>query len=90
MIKARANRIRRALPAAIDLLVLSIESGQSLNQAIVDTSVELREAHPDLSAELTQVHLELRAGKARGDALRQLGARNERRGAEEGIEPADR
>lgn len=76
LIRARAQRVRRAIPAALDLLVLSIEAGQSLNQAIMDTSLELREAHPDLAAELTQVHLELRAGKGRGDALRQLGARN--------------
>jgi tight adherence protein C len=76
LIRARAARIRRAIPAALDLLVLSVEAGQSLNQAIVDTSVELRQAHPELSVELAQVHLELRAGKSRVDALRQLGARN--------------
>ena len=76
LIRARAERIRRAIPAALDLLILSVEAGQSLNQAIMDTSVELRHAHPELSVELTQVHLELRAGKSRADALRQLGARN--------------
>jgi len=76
MIKSRRKRIRRAIPAALDLLVLSIESGQSLNQAVVDTSSELRRAHPDMSAELWQVNLELRAGQSRGEALRHLGARN--------------
>ena len=76
MIRARAERIRRGIPAALDLLILSLEAGQSLNQSIVDTSLELREAHPDLSAELAQVNLELRAGKSRADALHQLGARN--------------
>jgi tight adherence protein C len=75
-IAARRQRIRRAIPAALDLLVLSIEAGQALNQAVVDTSAELRLAHPDLSAELWQVHLELRAGKSRADALRELGARS--------------
>jgi tight adherence protein C len=76
MVKARAERIRRALPVALDLLTLSVEAGQSLNQAIVDTSVELHDAHPDLSEELAQVNLELRAGKSRSEALQQLGARN--------------
>jgi tight adherence protein C len=76
MIRARARRIRRAIPAALDLLILSIEAGQSLNQAIVDTSLELRDAHPELGAELAQAHLELRAGKSRADALHQLGVRN--------------
>jgi len=76
MVVRRRRRIRRAIPAAIDLLVLGIEAGQALNQALVDTSSELRLAHPDLSAELWQVHLELRAGQSRAEALRLLGARN--------------
>ena len=76
LIRARARRIRRALPAALDLLILSVEAGQSLNQAIVDTSLEVRVAHPELAAELAQAHLELRAGKSRADALHQLGVRN--------------
>ena len=75
-IAARRRRIRRAIPAALDLLVLSIEAGQALNQAVVDTSSELRTAHPDLSAELWQVHLELRAGKSRTESLHELGARS--------------
>jgi tight adherence protein C len=76
LIRARARRICRGIPAALDLLILTVEAGQSLNQALMDTSLELRKAHPELSVELTQVHLELRAGKSRVDALRQLGARN--------------
>lgn len=76
IIRARASRIRQAVPAAIDLMVLSVEAGQSLNQAILDTSAELRQAYPDMAAELAQVHFELRAGKSRADALAKLGQRN--------------
>jgi tight adherence protein C len=76
MIRARAARIRRAIPVALDLLTLSVEAGQALNQAVVETSVELQQAHPDLSDELAQVNLELRAGKSRAEALLQLGARS--------------
>jgi len=76
MIRARARRIRRALPAALDLLILSVEAGQSLNQAIVDTSLEVRDTYPELAAELAQAHLELRAGKSRTETLQQLGVRN--------------
>ena len=76
LIGARAERIRRAIPAALDLMVLSVEAGQSLNLAILDTANELRAAFPDLSAELAQVHLELRAGKSRSEALYHLGERN--------------
>lgn len=79
MVAGRRKRIRRAIPAALDLLVLSIESGQSLNQAVVDTSADLKYVHSDLSSELSQVHLELRrasrggrlfASSARGTAIR--------------------
>ncbi|MFN0167980.1 MAG: type II secretion system F family protein [Bryobacteraceae bacterium] len=76
MVRSRMGRIREAIPVALDLLVLSVEAGQSLNQAIVDTSAELHDAYPDLSAELAQVHLELRAGRSRYDALHELGERN--------------
>lgn len=76
MVRSRMDRIREAIPVALDLLVLSVEAGQSLNQAIVDTSAELRDAYPDLSEELAQVHLELRAGRSRYDSLHELGERN--------------
>ncbi len=76
LVNARSQRLRQAVPVALDLLVLSIEAGQSLNQALIDASAELRDSYPDLSAELAQVHLELRAGKSRADALRQLGERS--------------
>jgi tight adherence protein C len=75
LIRARGERIYRAIPFLLDMLTLTLEAGQSLNQAIVVASAELREAHPDLSEELSQVNLELRAGKSRADALQQLGAR---------------
>ncbi len=75
LILARGERIHRAIPFALDLLTLTVEAGQSLNQAIVEASLELRDAHPDLSEELNQVNLELRAGKSRADALMQLGLR---------------
>ncbi|MBI1791698.1 MAG: type II secretion system F family protein, partial [Acidobacteria bacterium] len=77
LIKARSSRIRRAVPAALDLMVLSVEAGQSLNLAVLDAANELRESYPDLAAELAQVHLELRAGKSRQDALYKLGQRNQ-------------
>jgi tight adherence protein C len=76
MIQARRGRIRRSLPDALDLLVLCVEAGQSLDQALVDASAELRHAYPDLSAELAVASLELRAGASRPEALRNLAERN--------------
>jgi len=68
--QARVARLRRALPAALDLMVLAVEAGQSLDAAILDTSRGLRNTYPDLAAEFTQLQLELRANTTRADALR--------------------
>lgn len=75
--RARATRLRRGLPAALDLLVLAIEAGQSIDVAIFETSRGLRIAHPDLAAEFAHLHLELRADASREDALRNLIARTQ-------------
>ena len=72
---ARIHRLRRALPSALDLMVLAIEAGQGLDAAILDTSRGLRVSHPDLASEFTQLHLELRANASREDALRNFGHR---------------
>jgi tight adherence protein C len=74
--KRRVDRIRRGLPAALDLMVLSIEAGQGLDAAILDTSRGLRATHPDLATEFTQLHLELRANTTRAEALRNFAERS--------------
>jgi len=75
--KRRQHRIRLGLPDALDLLVVSVEAGLGLDQAIQRVSDELRFAHPDLADELRLINLELRAGKARSDALRNLAERTQ-------------
>ena len=75
MAKRRAHRIRLALADALDLLVVSVEAGLGLDQALTRVGSELAFAYPDLSDELKLVNLELRAGKARPDALRNLADR---------------
>jgi tight adherence protein C len=72
----RVERLRRGLPAALDLMVLAIEAGQGLDAAILDTSRGLRATHPDLAAEFTQLQLELRANTTRADALRNFAERS--------------
>lgn len=74
---ARAKRLRRALPSALDLMVLALEAGQSLDQSIIDTSRALKSSHPDLATELLLLHLDLRANTSRADSLRNLAERNE-------------
>lgn len=73
--KARIHRIHRGLPPALDLMVLSVEGGQSLDVALAETSRELRWIHPELAAEFGQVQLEIRAGRQRAEVLAELGRR---------------
>jgi tight adherence protein C len=73
--KRRAHRIRLSLADALDLLVVSVEAGLGLDQALSRVGSELAFAYPDLSDELRLVNLELRAGKARAEALRNLADR---------------
>ena len=73
--KRRQKHIRRGLPNALDLLVVCVESGLGLDQAIMQVSKELEHAHPEISEEYGLVNLELKAGKRRMDALRNLADR---------------
>jgi len=75
MAKRRQHRIRLSLPDALDLLVVSVEAGLGLDQAIQRVGDELAFAHPDLSDELRLINLELRAGSARAEALHNLATR---------------
>ena len=73
--KRRAHRIRLSLADMLDLLVVSVEAGLGLDQALSRVGMELEFAYPELSAELKLINLELRAGKARSEALRNLADR---------------
>jgi tight adherence protein C len=73
--KRRQKRIRLGLPDALDLLVVSVEAGLGLDQAIQRVAEELWFAHPDLCDEMRLINLELRAGKNRIDALHNFAAR---------------
>jgi tight adherence protein C len=72
---ARQKQIRRGLPNALDLMVVSVESGLGLDQAIVQVAKELQFAHPEISEEFGLMNLELKAGKRRIEALRNLAER---------------
>ncbi len=74
-IKKRLEILRLALPDALDLMVIAVEAGLGLDQAISYVATELRNAHPQLTEEFILVNLEIRAGKRRVDALKNLGER---------------
>ena len=72
MIRDRQQRIRVALPDALDLTVICVEAGLALDQALQRVGKDLHHAHPDLGDEFHLVNLEMRAGKPRAEALRNL------------------
>jgi tight adherence protein C len=71
----RKDVIRLALPDALDLMVVSIEAGLGLDQAIQHVARELYTSHPELSDEMSLVTLEMRHGKRRSEALRNFAER---------------
>jgi len=76
-IKNRQKHIRNGLPDALDLFIVCLEAGLSLDQAILKSAQELRPAHPDLAEELRMVNVETRAGKPRLEALKNFAKRTQ-------------
>jgi tight adherence protein C len=76
-ISKRQAEIRKGLPDVLDLLVICVEAGLSLDQATARTAQELDKAQPALSDELGIVALEQRAGRARSDAWKHLAERTD-------------
>ncbi len=74
-IKKRQKEMQKALPDALDMLVVSVEAGLGLNAALVRVSEEMDRMSPVLSEQLGLVNLEIRAGTSREDALRNLAER---------------
>ena len=74
-ISNRQSKIRRGLPDVLDLLVICIEAGLSLDQGTARTSVVLKAAQPELCDELGIVVLEQRAGRPRGEAWKHMADR---------------
>jgi tight adherence protein C len=73
----RQAEIKKGLPDVLDLLVICVEAGLSLDQATARTAQELVKAQPALSDELGIVALEQRAGRARSDAWKHLAERTD-------------
>ena len=71
----RQKEIRNGLPDALDLFIVCIEAGSSIDQAIMKSSDELELAYPALADELRLVITETRAGKPRIEAFKNFAAR---------------
>lgn len=72
----RRKRLRAGLPPALDLMVLSIEAGQSLDAALMETARGIRNAYPELAAELSSLTGDLRANTSRSESLRAFADRS--------------
>jgi tight adherence protein C len=74
-IEKRKLQIQNGLPDALDLLIVCVEAGCGLDQAIVKVADELQLAYPALSDELRLVTTEVRAGKPRLEAFKNFAKR---------------
>jgi tight adherence protein C len=74
-IQKRQKDIQRALPDALDMLVVCVEAGLGLNQALVRVAEEIHHVSPLLGQQMMMVNLEIRAGTAREEALRNFSDR---------------
>ncbi|MEI9968349.1 MAG: type II secretion system F family protein [Terracidiphilus sp.] len=74
-IKKRQKKLTRGLPDVLDLLVICMEAGLSLDQATSRCAEELRDSQPEICDELSLVVLEQRAGRARSEAWKNMADR---------------
>ncbi len=75
-IRKRQQQIAAGLPDALDLLVISVEAGLSLNAALLRVSTDLKLRCPSIAEEFNRVTHDLRTGISREEALRKLSNRN--------------
>lgn len=74
-IEKRKKQISHGLPDALDLLIVCVEAGLGLDQAVLKASEELDVSHPALAEELKMLTIETRAGKPRLEAFRNFADR---------------
>jgi tight adherence protein C len=68
----RRDAIRRGIPDALDMLVICVDAGLGLDQALQRVGSQLSHSHPEINEEFTQINLEQRAGKPRLEAWQSL------------------
>jgi len=72
---ARQEEITNGFPDSLDMMLVCVEAGQSLDQSIIRVARELRSAFPALAFEYEQVAHEMKAGKDRTAVLRDMSER---------------
>lgn len=74
-VQTREEEITQGFPDALDLMLVCVEAGQSLDQAIIRVATEIRTSYPALSEEFEIVAYEMKAGKDKTKVLRDMGER---------------
>jgi tight adherence protein C len=77
LVKRRREKIRRSIPDAIDLLVICVDAGLGIDQALLRVGQELGISHPQITEELLQINREQRAGKPRIQAWADMAKRSQ-------------
>lgn len=75
LIERRRKEIRNGLPDAIDLMIVCIEAGSGIDQALSKVAEELTLSYPPLARELEMITMETRAGKPRMEAFKNFAER---------------
>jgi tight adherence protein C len=75
LISSRQKALRLGVPEALDLIVICVEAGLSMDKATMRTAQELRISQPAIADELNLVYLEQRAGRPRSEAWKHFGDR---------------
>lgn len=71
----RKQQIEQGFPDSLDMMLVCVEAGQSLDQAIIRVAKELRVSHPSIADEFEIVAYEMKAGKERAIVLRDMATR---------------
>ncbi|MEL6837986.1 MAG: type II secretion system F family protein [Pseudomonadota bacterium] len=71
----RQQEITNGFPDSLDMMLVCVEAGQSLDQSIVRVSQELKAGFPDLSDEFEIVSQEVKAGKDKNTVLKDMSER---------------
>ena len=74
-VETRKENITAGFPDSLDMMLVCVEAGQSLDQSIVRVAKELRASYPDLADEFEVVAYEMKAGKDKDKVLRDMGTR---------------
>lgn len=77
MASSRRTKIFLGLPDALDLMVVCVEAGLGLDQAMRKVSEEMVKSHPVIAEEFAVSNFQLQMGRPRGEVLHELGARTD-------------